>query len=69
MNNYVVRELKLLPGMMTFDEYREAYNKAARTYCKGMKEVEQIVGGKLRRQRTGIYTGIIGNTEYVVEKC
>lgn len=69
MNIYVVRKIKFEPGkMMTFHEYNEAYVNAERVYCKGMKEVEKFVGGKLHRCRAG-YSGIIGNTEYVAEKC
>lgn len=68
MNVYVVRKIELPNRRLSFVEYLEAYNKAERVYCKGMKEVEEFVGGKLHRCRAG-YEGIIGNTEYVAEKC
>lgn len=68
MNVYVVRKIKIPNRMLSYSEYVEAYNKAERTYCKGMKAVEEYVGGKLHRCRAG-YEGIIGDTEYVAEKC
>ena len=67
MTVYAVKKIELKPGM-TFTDRIVAFETAEKTYCKGMKEVEQYCGGKLHRGRAG-YGGIKGNTEYVAEKC
>jgi len=66
MTVYTVRKIELKPGM-TFTDRIVAYEEAEKIYCKGMKEVEKFVGGKLHRGRCG-YSGIVGNTEYIAEK-
>ena len=67
MNTYRVEKIKLKPGKMTVDEYNDARSKATIHYCKGMKEVIAFCGGRPQRVGYG-YSGINGNTEYVVEK-
>lgn len=65
---YRVKKILLKPNMNA-DDYWNAINKASVHYCQGLDELRTYCGGKLHRGRTGNYSGINGNIEYVAEKC
>jgi len=64
MNIYAVKKVELTKGMDR-DAYMQALENAPEIYCKGLDEVTEYVGYKLKRGRTGMYGGTVGNTEYL----
>ena len=67
MNTYAVKKINL--GNTTdITSYLEEVEKAEVKYCKGLSEVWQYCGCKLRKERTG-YSGIVGNIEYIAVRA
>ena len=66
MNIYAVKKVNYTDGM-SWDAYMQAVAEAPEIYCKGMEEVTQYTGCKLKRERAG-YSGIVGNTAYIAYK-
>lgn len=62
-NTYKVTRVDLT-NIHTIEDYWKAQKVAPVKYCKGLAELDEYVGGRLRRERRG-YAGIIGNVEYV----
>ena len=67
MVQYKVKKINL-DKVDNLDDYWNEVKNASVKYCNGIKELTEYCGGKLHRQRNG-YSGIIGNIEYVVERC
>lgn len=57
----------LLDCVRTVDEYNHALNEAESMYFQKLKEAEEYVGGKLKKQRCG-YGGTDGKYDYIVER-
>ena len=63
MNIYAVKKIELAE-CKNMDDYTQAVADAQEIYCKGLEEVTQYVGHKLKKGRFG-YSGTVGNTEYI----
>lgn len=57
----------LLDCVRTVDEYNHALNEAESMYFQKLKEAEEYVGGKLKKQWCG-YGGTDGKYDYIVER-
>ena len=54
---------------MSFDEYKEAADKASVHICKGISELRDYVGGTLHYSRNAdAYMGLWGGYSYVARK-
>ena len=67
MVQYRVKRINL-NNVKTMDDYWNAVKSATIKHCNGIAELQEYCGGKLHKHRNG-YSGVIGNIEYVAEKC
>ena len=68
MNTYEAKKIKYHQGM-SFDEYKEAADKASVHICKGISELRDYVGGTLHYSRNAdAYMGLWGGYSYVARK-